>query len=114
MSICLTHGGSLPSVRKAAERRLVLASDPAAEKLIHMALFQRDIGDTDRLRALVQILDRAGVAGKKTIEVEVKTWQKVLQRVYGNMNEDGDGVDLELEEGVDFEVLPAGEVFTED
>lgn len=114
MTVCASHGGSLPAVKKAAARRLALASDPAAEKLIHMALYSKLVTDEVRLKALIQILDRAGVAGKTTIELEVKPWQAVLQRVYGQMSTDGAGVDLELEEGVDYEVLPEGEEFTMD
>lgn len=113
MTVCATHGGSLPSVKAAAARRIALASEPAAEKLIHMALYKKDVMDADRLRALVQILDRAGVAGKTTIELEVKPWQKVLQRVYGTLR-DGESSDLDLEEGVDYEVLAEGEEFQED
>jgi hypothetical protein len=111
MTVCASHGGSLPAVKKAAARRLALASDPAAERLIHMALYQKDIADADRLKALVQILDRAGVAGKTTIELEVKPWQAVLQRVYG-MVHDKAGAEIDLEEGVDYEVLGEGEEVT--
>jgi hypothetical protein len=111
MTVCASHGGSLPAVKAAAARRLALASDPAAEKLIHMALYQKNVADADRLRALVQILDRAGVAGKTTVELEVKPWQSVLQRVYGQMKNAGDGdkVEIDLVEGLDYDVLAEGE-----
>lgn len=109
--VCGSHGGNLPNVKKSAARRLAMASDPAAEKLIHMALTDKSVSDEIRLKALIQILDRAGIAGKTTLELEIKPWQSVLQKIYGSMNgsEAADDSTLELEEGVDYEVLEEGQ-----
>lgn len=66
--VCRSHGGQLPSVQAAAARtveearlRLLLATEHA------VALLERlmDTGETDavRLRAALEILDRAGIRG---------------------------------------------------
>lgn len=97
-SVCKAHGGSLPTVRKAAQAALARAALPAAEKLIHIAITKRGVSDADRIKALIQILDRAGVEGRQTIELEVKPWQKVLANVYGQATGEGIGEDEGTEE----------------
>lgn len=102
--VCRFHGGSLPNVKKAAQAVLARAALPAAERLVHMALKQRDVSDADRLKALIQILDRAGVEGRQTITVELKPWQEALKSVYSNGVEGAGPIDGELVEGVDYEL----------
>jgi hypothetical protein len=102
--VCHTHGGALASVKKAAQKRLAMAADPAAAKLIYIALHKPDTEDKDRIKALLAILDRAGIAGAEKIELEIKPWQDVLRRVAGTL-EGGSGDDVvELVEGEDYEV----------
>lgn len=100
--VCISHGGKLATVKKAAQAALAVAALPAAEKLIHIALTKRGVADSDRIKAIVQILDRAGVEGKQTIEIEVAPWQKVLERVYAA--ETGSVIDAEEVEGLDYEL----------
>lgn len=98
-TVCKSHGGALPNVIKAARRRLAMAADPAAAKLIYIALKKPGVSDADRIRALTQILDRAGVEGKTTVEIEVAPWQSVLQKVYNGLEEhrtiDGEVVEVD-------------------
>lgn len=98
-NVCPSHGGSLPEVKKAAQHRLAMAADRASARLIHIALSKKGVADKDRIKALTEILDRAGVQGKTTIEVEIKPWQKMLQRIQGAIE---DGRTIEAQEGVDF------------
>jgi hypothetical protein len=105
--VCLTHGGKLGSVKKAAQAALARAALPAAEKLIHIAITKRGVTDADRIKAIIQILDRAGVEGKSTIELEIKPWQHVLQTIYSAQT--GTTIDAEEVEGVDFELDDDGE-----
>lgn len=107
--VCRAHGGNMPSVKKAAQRRLAMAADPAAAKLIHIALNKPGVEDRDRIKALLAILDRAGIGGNVTIELEVKPWQDVLRRIAGRSASAEGGV-LELEEGVDYTVDDEDEV----
>lgn len=101
--VCRYHGGSLPSVKKAAQAALATAALPAAEKLIHIALTKRGVSDADRIKAIIQILDRAGVEGKTKLEIELPLWQKTLQGIYADAAPKGAEIPgRELEEGVDY------------
>jgi hypothetical protein len=111
-TVCTTHGGKLGTVRKAAQATLARAALPAAEQLVHIALTKRGVADTDRIKALVQILDRAGVAGRQTIELEVRPWQEVLERVYTDVT--GQPVDAEEVEGLDYELEEEGEPYDDE
>lgn len=104
--VCRYHGGNIPNVKKAAQAALAIAALPAAEKLIHIALNKRGVSDSDRIKAIIQILDRAGVEGKQTIEVELSLWQKTLQTVYSaTLATEGEGAPgQELIEGEDYEL----------
>lgn len=101
-SVCPTHGGSLPEVKKKAQQRLAMAADMATQKLIHIAITKRGVQDRDRIKAITEILDRAGIQGKQTIELEIKPWQQMLQRLQGKTEE---GSTIEAKEGIDFYVL---------
>jgi hypothetical protein len=100
--VCIKHGGALPEVKKNAQRTLAMAALPAAERLVHIALFKRNVLDKDRIKALVEVLNRAGVEGKTTVEIEVKPYQEILGMVDAMANTEPAA--LELTEGVDFEV----------
>lgn len=102
--VCRFHGGNLPNVKKAAQTALAIAALPAAEKLIHIALKKNGVSDADRIKAIIQILDRAGVEGKQTVTVELALWQQTLQTVYANnLAEEGEEIPgRELVEGVDY------------
>ena len=104
--VCRFHGGNLPNVKKAAQAALATAALPAAEKLIHIALRKGGVSDSDRIKAIIQILDRAGVEGKQTVTVELALWQQTLQSVYANnLAEEGEEIPgRELVEGVDYEI----------
>jgi hypothetical protein len=104
--VCMGHGGRLPDVRKAAHQRLLQAADPAAARLVHIALKKRNVEDKDRIRAITEILDRAGIQGKQTIELELKPWQELLQRLGGQLpSAEGDEDSaIQLVQGVDYEV----------
>jgi hypothetical protein len=101
-TVCYHHGGKLPNVRKAAQRRLAMAALPAADRLIYMALKKRTMSDSDRLKALLAILDRAGVEGKAIVEVEVKPWQEALQALFDK--EKGGTTVPAVTDSVDFDI----------
>lgn len=105
-NVCISHGGKLPVVKRRAQERLIAASDPAAIELVKM-MRREDIADKDKLRAITEILDRAGVKGAETVTVEVKPWQEMLQRIQG-LTQPGEA-EGEEKEGEDFEIPEAGE-----
>lgn len=100
--VCKFHGGTLPNVRKAAARRLTLAAVEAADRLVHIALYKKNVEDRDRIKAILAILDRAGVEGKTTVEIEIKPWQRILQAVYSEMPNGQKTIDLDRN---DFEIM---------
>lgn len=101
--VCLKHGGNLPNVKKAAQTRLLMAANPAIERLIHIATTKNNVKDTDRIRAICEILDRAGIVGKSEVTVEIKPWQDMLRRIAGSVEPGSEGsAPVELIEGQDF------------
>jgi hypothetical protein len=75
-SMCFTHGGSLPPVKKKAEatllavRMMLVQNAPKAlEQVIDLS--QNASAEAIRLKASTEILDRAGIKGGVDISVEV-------------------------------------------
>jgi hypothetical protein len=82
--VCPSHGGMLPKVKRAAEMRLLAGADLAVQALLHIAFVKDDVSDADRLRAVVALLDRAGLTGKETVTLEIKPWQAAIQALADN------------------------------
>jgi len=59
-TVCRVHGGGAPQVIDAARRRILAAADPAAARLIQIAL-NRKTKHPDALAAIRELLNRAGV-----------------------------------------------------
>ena len=66
-TVCVYDGGAAPQVKAAAERRLLAAVDPAITALVE--LLQDAERDSDRLRAITLILDRAGITQTQQVDV---------------------------------------------
>lgn len=76
-AMCFIHGGSLPNVKKKAEAtlmaarmRLVQHVPTALEGLIDLS--ENASADAIKLKALTEILDRAGIKGGFDVNVEVQ------------------------------------------
>lgn len=70
-TVCRFHGGAAPQVRRAAFVRLLMESDPAAAELI--AIYKDKKNPVAiRIRAIENVLDRAGVTAKQEINVDVQ------------------------------------------
>jgi hypothetical protein len=83
------HGGAAPQVRRKAQERLALASDIVVVKLLALA-FDSKTPDAVKLAAMKDVLDRAQVSGKTTIEVEVPAWQQLLDGIVATLPTDGE------------------------
>ena len=59
--VCRVHGGSAPQVRNAALQRILAAADPAAARLVEIALSKKS-KDSDAIAAIRELLNRASVA----------------------------------------------------
>jgi hypothetical protein len=74
------HGGAAPQVQRKAQERIAHASDIAVLQIL--ALMQApDTPAPVKLAAARDLLDRASLTGKTTIEVEVPAWQQLLDGI---------------------------------
>lgn len=88
MKICLTHGGGVTRVRKAAIERLASSLDAVTGVLVKIAM-NEESSDKDRITAINSIMDRVGV--RSGIEVDIKDpgYLKVLANLFeGGENEE--------------------------
>lgn len=69
-NVCATHGGRAKQTVEKARRRLAENADRGAKQLLKLAFDQKQSADI-RLKATLQLLDRAGVNAKTSVEVEV-------------------------------------------
>jgi hypothetical protein len=65
-TVCASHGGSAPQVKRSARERLLEAADPAAARLVR-ALESED--ERAAIRAAQIILDRAGLHPTQAVEL---------------------------------------------
>jgi hypothetical protein len=103
------HGGAAPQVRRKAQERLALASDIVVVKLLALA-FDSNTPDAVKLAAMKDVLDRARVSGKTTIEVEVPQWQQLLDGIVATLPTDADTAMRPFAEGRDPLVIEAERV----
>jgi hypothetical protein len=77
-NVCRIHGGGAGQTIAKARERLALAADQMAKNLLGIATAAES--ETTRLAATNSALDRAGVSGKTTVDVEVgvKPWEEVM------------------------------------
>ena len=75
-NVCRVHGGSAPQVKRAAFVRLLMESDPAAAELIAIYKDKKN-PIAARLRAIENVLDRAGVAAKQEVDLDVQITGKL-------------------------------------
>lgn len=68
-TVCRYHGGSAPQVRQKAMERILAAADPAAAELIRIA--KEGEQESVRVRAITDLLDRAGVGEARKLAVEI-------------------------------------------
>ena len=80
--MCRVHGGGAPQVIDAARRRILAAADPAAARLIQIAL-NRKTKHPDALAAIRELLNRAGVvavaAGPALPDNGQVLWEEFIQ-----------------------------------
>lgn len=80
--VCRVHGGSAPQVMAAAARRILLAADPAAARLIAIALSKKT-EHKDAITAIKDLLNRAGIRPQAETAVDGDTgqvlWEEFIQ-----------------------------------
>lgn len=76
-TVCTTHGGASPQVRKAAKERLLDLVEPAINELAKL-LNRKDVDDSVKLRAIQLLLDRTGYGPGADIKLEVTKWDQMF------------------------------------
>jgi hypothetical protein len=81
-TVCGTHGGRAPHIKKAARARLENAADRLARQLLGMAE-DPDMAPAVKLAALRDALDRAGIGARTALDVsvELKPYEKLFDRL---------------------------------
>lgn len=78
-TVCRFHGGAAPQVQASARERIAALVDPAIDAL-QRALKHRDIGAA--VRAARDLLDRAGYAAARAIELRGATLEDIIAGSY--------------------------------
>lgn len=77
-TVCRKHGGSLPSVKAAALRRIEATSLKAADTMIEIAM-NKKVHPMHRITAAKDILDRSKIGTTKDVSVEVKGFEDLIK-----------------------------------
>lgn len=86
-TVCRAHGGAAPQVQRKAQERIAHASDVAVLQIL--ALMQApDTPAPVKLAAAKDLLDRANISGRTTIEVEVPQWKDLLGGIVASVDPD--------------------------
>lgn len=93
--VCHAHGASIPVVKAAAERVLATAAEVVAIRLVGLTGTMDEISQAIdhkvRLAAANSVLDRVGIKGGTTVEVQLPGYKKVLSDMFGGAEgSDGD------------------------
>jgi hypothetical protein len=99
-SVCRMHGGAAPQVRRRAEQRILEASDKAAATLVRI-MQDTTIAPALQIAAARDLLDRAGLSGKQTLEIGLTTkatWEHVMDEILVDVMDNEDIVDAEVVE----------------
>jgi len=67
-TVCVSHGGSIPAVKAAAQRKMIALIDPALATL-YRALYECEEWPS-KIRAALGILDRAGMGPGSTLTLD--------------------------------------------
>ena len=67
-TVCVSHGGSIPAVKAAAQRKMISLIDPALA-VLYRAMVECDEWPS-RIRAAIAVLDRAGMGVASTLTID--------------------------------------------
>ncbi|HEU5223574.1 MAG TPA: hypothetical protein VFU07_07820 [Candidatus Lumbricidophila sp.] len=79
-TVCRTHGGQAKQVQGKAQELLDRMVEPVLWQLRDIAL-RPGTSDSDRLRAMQMVLDRA-MPRERKVEVELKPWEVTIQSLF--------------------------------
>ena len=87
-TVCETHGGGAPQVKRAAALRLLDLVDPALATL-QGAMADHQASWSDRLRAAADVLDRAGYPRGATLDVTGEQIAQQIRDLAAQLGDDG-------------------------
>lgn len=90
-AVCRMHGGAAGQVKRKAAERIALASDIAAERLVAM-MQDPKVPHAVQLSAAKDLLDRAGLNAKTTIELDLPWQQLLISGITATVDEAAAGV----------------------
>lgn len=79
-TVCPTHGGRAPQVRAAAQRRILAHADRAVAAVVAI-MEDPATPSAVKLAAAKDLLDRNDLTGKTAVEITVKPWQELIDRI---------------------------------
>jgi hypothetical protein len=86
--VCAKHGGEIGHVKAAAQRRLGMAAERAAETLINMTRTRDEtnelIDHKVRVQAANSVLDRTGIKSGSEVEVTIPGYKRVLEKLFSD------------------------------
>lgn len=88
-SVCVVHGGGVPSVKQAALNRLISGLDAASGELVRLATSE-DVEDAVKVRAIGSLMDRVGLRAGVEVSIEVPAWQQMMRDWVNEGNDDSD------------------------
>lgn len=103
-TVCRMHGGSAPQVLRAAQVRLLMASDRLMAQLLQIAENKAEPTPV-RLAAIRDALDRAGLGSTQQVEIrgEVQAWERHMEEVLVRFGDEEGGA--RAEDVIDAEVV---------
>lgn len=108
-NVCRMHGGAAGAARRRAAERIALASDKAAAQLFAF-MNDESVPHNVRLAAAKDLLDRANVSGKTTVEIETPLWQELLSGIVATVPTEGEAAMRPFAEGREPLVIEAERV----
>lgn len=84
MTVCRSHGGAAPQVKRKALQRIQEAADTVARELLVLATGAES--EAVKLNAIRDALDRAGLGAKSEVTVEVKPYEQLINDITGVAN----------------------------
>lgn len=88
--VCDQHGGAAPQVRRRAAERVMMTADAAAAAMIEM-MNDKSVPYGVRLKAMQDVLDRAGLQAKQVIEIGPKADDPV-EKLFQSLLEEPDAL----------------------
>ena len=87
-SVCSKHGGEIGHIKNAAQNRLGMAAEKAANTLIKMTDPRDEIGEPVdqrvRVAAANSVLDRTGIKVGSEVEVPIPGYRRVLEKLFSD------------------------------